>query len=150
MPNGAMLDGTSSKGRAALAEWRRAVADGARTWLAEHSSERPQPPYELIIAFRFAPSASNPYRWYHAIAPDADKLARAVGDSLVHAGLIADDRYISDLHVTKRFALDGADPGATIELESLAELEALQRAGMKAAAAAARRRPASTEQEALL
>lgn len=36
---------------------------------------------------------------------DWDKLARAIGDSLVDAGLMKDDSQIVDAHVTKRYAV---------------------------------------------
>jgi Holliday junction resolvase RusA-like endonuclease len=37
--------------------------------------------------------------------PDLDKLIRAIGDSLVNAGVIADDSIITDLRVSKRYAV---------------------------------------------
>jgi Holliday junction resolvase RusA-like endonuclease len=35
--------------------------------------------------------------------PDLDKAARALGDALVTAGLLADDALIAELHLTKRY-----------------------------------------------
>jgi Holliday junction resolvase RusA-like endonuclease len=42
--------------------------------------------------------------------PDLDKLVRAIGDSLVNAGVLGDDSQITDLSVSKRYAVSPALP----------------------------------------
>lgn len=138
MPNGAMLDGTSKRAREGLAEWRRAIADACRAHLAEHPAAPLNEPLKLTVAFRFTPTKSDPHRCRHVVAPDLDKLLRAVGDALVHGGLLADDRVIADIAASKRYA-DGQPPGATITIESTAEFEASFREAHKTSARLARR-----------
>jgi Holliday junction resolvase RusA-like endonuclease len=134
-PNGAMVDGTSKTGRAKLIEWRRAVADAARAWLAEHPRNAIDGPVALRIAFRFPPTKSDPCRHLHTVTPDASKVLRATEDALVHAGLLKDDRLVCDLHVTKRWCEHGETAGATVDIEQLDGFEALQRERRKTEAA---------------
>lgn len=51
----------------------------------------------------------------HTKKPDCDNLAKAVLDALTPT-LIADDRGVVDLRVTKRYALAGERPGCRVEL----------------------------------
>ena len=46
---------------------------------------------------------------------DADKHARAIGDALTIAGVIADDSLIVDFTIYKRWAI-GVEPGALINI----------------------------------
>jgi Holliday junction resolvase RusA-like endonuclease len=142
MPNGAMLQGTSTTGRARLQEWARAVADAARDWLAEHPGTVGGP-VKLEVHFRFPPTKSNPYRYWHSVKPDIDKLVRATGDALVHAGLLGDDATICSLQATKRFAQPDENAGATIEIRSLSGEEEGLRAIRRDRAARARKRAAA-------
>jgi crossover junction endodeoxyribonuclease RusA len=117
MPNGAMVEGSSKKGRDTLKSWRLAVAQTARQ-LADDT------PYEgalvLDIEFRFAmpDSRSKTVKALGDVpkitTPDWDKLARATCDALVAGGLIRDDRYICDAHIRKREVVGWT--GATITL----------------------------------
>ena len=52
----------------------------------------------------------------HAVRPDLDKLARAVLDALVGAGVIRDDAQVAELHATKGY---GERPGLAVALRSL-------------------------------
>lgn len=119
MPNGAMLDGTSTTGRAKLVEWRRAVADAGRAELAAN----PRPPFAgptaITISFRFPKVKSDPHRFWHATMPDCSKILRATEDALVSAGVLSDDRILCRITVTKRYVNDSELPGCTVELESL-------------------------------
>jgi Holliday junction resolvase RusA-like endonuclease len=51
----------------------------------------------------------------HVSAPDADKLARSLGDSLTRSGVIADDRLIATWAIWKIYAMPG-DEGADVLL----------------------------------
>lgn len=53
--------------------------------------------------------------------PDIDKLARAVLDALVNAGVLADDAYVTDLHLAQRYAL--GSPFASIAVDTHIEQE---------------------------
>lgn len=50
--------------------------------------------------------------------PDLDKLARATGDGLTQAGIIADDNQINEMHLYKRRAQHGEETGAHIYLQT--------------------------------
>lgn len=55
----------------------------------------------------------------HTVYPDADKCARAVGDGLVDAGVIADDSLIAEWWIRKLWAAPDVKPGAFIAVEVL-------------------------------
>lgn len=69
-------------------------------------------------AGRLKPSAPE----YPAVAPDVDKLARQIGDSLTGI-LYDDDSRIVVLHVAKRYA--DHDEGATVTVAAASELDRL-------------------------
>jgi crossover junction endodeoxyribonuclease RusA len=48
---------------------------------------------------------------HHHVAPDIDKLVRAILDALVEAGILRDDSLVVDLHAEKRY---GPRPGARV------------------------------------
>lgn len=141
--NGAMLDGTSPAGRARLAEWRRAVADQARAHLDTNPHPPLAEPLHITIEFAFPPTKTDPYRHWHVVAPDLDKIIRSTFDALTHSGLVADDRYFCQLTARKSYALC-VPPGATITIESLAESEANIREVRKAQAALQRKHERTT------
>lgn len=144
MPNGAMVDGTSTTGRIKLVEWRRAVADAGRAELARN----PRPPFSgptaITISFRFPTVASDPYRCWHATAPDGSKILRATEDALVHAGVLSDDRILSKIAISKRYVNDSELPGCTVEVVSLASEEEALRKSRKERATRARRMKAAS------
>lgn len=136
MPNGVMVDGTSKTGRANLTEWRRAVADAARSHMAEHEADRISGPCAVTLHFTFPRTASDPYRFWHRTKPDIDKVIRSTMDALVAGGLLADDSLVCQLDAHKSY---GDMPGARITVSDLTVDEANLRAGAKARAAAARK-----------
>lgn len=98
MPNGAMLDGRSKGAREGHANWRAAVAEGARTARSRMPGTEPLAgPLALTVEFRFPmpKSRSKAIREHgrnpKTSAPDLDKLIRSTGDALKEGGLIADD-----------------------------------------------------------
>lgn len=161
MPNGATVDGTSKTGRANLAAWREAVRKACRDHLEANPARPLAEPVRVEIHFRFPPTASDPYRFWHASTPDIDKTIRSTFDSLVHGGLLADDRFVCDVRATKTYVSPWRDEhgrevaiGCDLIVEPLGEQEAATRETMKARAAdarkAARRQPAAETQAALL
>jgi crossover junction endodeoxyribonuclease RusA len=143
MPNGALLEAGSATGRARLVEWRRAVTDQARHWLTAHPANPLAEPVDITLTFRFPATASNPYRHYHCVTPDIDKIVRATLDALTHSGLLADDRYVARLTATKTFCEPGQPPGCNVTVTSLAALETSNSAARRAAARAQRRHAAA-------
>lgn len=138
MPNGAMVDGTSTTGRANLAAWRQAVRAECRRHLAAHPAEPLAEPLRVTLDFSFPATKSDPYRFWHVSTPDADKLVRAVFDSLVQGGLLADDRYVCAVSAVKTYC-DTGPAGCEVTIISLADVEAERRAHRKAQAQAARK-----------
>lgn len=87
-----------TEGGVGLAPWRQAVADKAAEIAADHGCLTG--PLKLDVLFRFPmpKSRGKQAQLLRSLpktgAPDWDKLARAVGDSLKSGGLIADDALI--------------------------------------------------------
>lgn len=128
-----VIEGASKEQRARLDQWNNAVATAARDWLGLY----PRPPFDgplsIDLLFRFPPTKSSPDRHFHAVEPDGDKIMRATGDALKHAGLIADDKLFARVSIEKRYADVGENIGCTIRLRSLAQIEAVKSAARKAA-----------------
>ena len=93
-----------------LRPWRDTVTWAARDALGNHP-ERPTfpivTPVEMELRFWLHRPLSAPKTRdvLPTKPPDLDKLIRAIGDSLVNAGVIHDDAQITDLHVVKRYAV---------------------------------------------
>ncbi len=100
---GRRRDGSTFTRPASRAEhpWVEAVARQAMA-LKTQSAELPDAPYVVWLSFYFA----RPKRPAHAYPSrlDVDKLARAVLDGLVRGKLIEDDRHVTELVATKRWA----------------------------------------------
>jgi crossover junction endodeoxyribonuclease RusA len=111
-------------GKAArLKDWRRAIADAARAWMAENGLESPADgPLALVATFYLPRPSSAPKRLvYPAKKPDCSKLIRAVEDAMT--GIVyTDDARIVDLRVYKRFAVD-SPPRVEIHLSPPNERE---------------------------
>jgi Holliday junction resolvase RusA-like endonuclease len=135
MPNGAMVDGSTKKARAALSAWRDAVRSAARAHLADHPASPLAEPVSLSVEFRFGVVASDPYRTAHTQTPDVDKAARSTFDALVQGGLLADDRFICQVSLTKRYCLAGETAGASIVVLPEGDREAADRERRKTQAA---------------
>jgi crossover junction endodeoxyribonuclease RusA len=103
---------------ASLKDWRRAIADAARAYMAEYGLESPADgPLALTATFYLPRPASAPKKVkYPAKKPDCSKLLRAAEDSLTGIAY-TDDSRIVDLHVYKRFAVD-SPPRVELHLSS--------------------------------
>jgi Holliday junction resolvase RusA-like endonuclease len=93
-----------------LRPWREAVTWAARDALGTHTARPLFPltcPVILTVSFwlRRPSTAPRTVDVLPTKAPDLDKLARSVGDSLVNAGAIKDDALVVDLDVHKRYAV---------------------------------------------
>lgn len=87
---------TDNKG---LKPWRALIADEARLLnpLKMHG------PVEIHLDFFFNPPKSDPYRKYHTVKPDVDKLTRAVLDALKGV-VIVDDSQVVRVNSSKRYS----------------------------------------------
>ena len=104
MPNGALVEGSSTAGRERRRTWGTAVTDAARAVADDE-------PYDgnlaVTVAFRFPMPASRP-RWMKTIGehpkttkPDIDKIVRELLDGFTAAGLIRDDARIFHIDAAK-------------------------------------------------
>nr|DAS51620.1 MAG TPA: Endodeoxyribonuclease RusA [Caudoviricetes sp.] len=73
---------------------------------ASYTDQPLDEPIQVTAAF-FMPKPKRPRFPEPAVTPDADKLARAVGDALTHAGVIKDDARITQWHITKQYHPQG-------------------------------------------
>jgi Holliday junction resolvase RusA-like endonuclease len=102
MPNGGMVEGSSTTGRAKHKAWRDAVK---ATALDIAESEPYDCPLQVMISFRMPMPKSRPAvarkvgKWPHAVKPDIDKLVRCTLDGLADGKLIVDDSRVFALEV---------------------------------------------------
>ena len=73
---------------------------------ASYTGQPLDEPIQVTAAF-FMPKPKRPRFPEPAVTPDADKLARAVGDALQYAGVIKDDSRITQWHITKQYHPQG-------------------------------------------
>src|SRR5690348_3011756 len=118
-PQGSKTAGLASDGRAfvrdknprALKEWRSAVTQGVRSQLPDWWEEGPID-MAILVRLRFwmprPKSAPKTIDIPHTTRPDADKLLRAVMDSLTMSKFIKDDSIANNMIVNKRYAIDPA------------------------------------------
>ena len=100
----------SSKG---LPAWRAAVKAAAE------QAHQGQPPIDApvhVTARFFMPKPKRPRFNTPAVAPDLDKLQRAVGDGLEAGGLIKNDSRIISWDSTKHYAGEHQKPGAHLTI----------------------------------
>ena len=104
--NGRVLHSQGS----ALASWRSLVG-----WEARLAGASPHSfPVKITITF-FMPRPKTVKRAYPSVAPDLDKLIRAVLDGLTGVAY-EDDGQVVQIHAQKLY---GAEVGAEIELETI-------------------------------
>ena len=72
-------------------------------------------PVELHVTFHM-PRPKSVSRKYPNIAPDTDKLLRAIGDSLESSGVLSNDAQIVSIYAHKVYAETPADNGVEIEV----------------------------------
>lgn len=99
---------------AALRAWRDTIM-----WACRLGGQRVLQPAEgpVSVEIRFVmPELKRPVRALPHIAPDVDKLARAVLDSITQARVIGDDGQVCRLEATKVY---GTPPGARIIVRSM-------------------------------
>jgi Holliday junction resolvase RusA-like endonuclease len=116
MPKGARYPVVTSD-NPKLKAWRRDVAQAARQ---AYRGALIEGPVRVVAAF-YLPRPQR-LRWdrAHVTRPDADKLGRAIGDSL--SGVIyRDDGQVTQCKFTKAYAGVGESPRAVIAVTPLTE-----------------------------
>ena len=109
-----VTEGRTSAARENVAEWRRAVSDAARAWVAKHDHAPWDCALEAEFGFWFSRPSSLPKREQYARRkPDLSKLIRAAEDALT--GIVyVDDARLVRIVATKAYTA-GA-PGARISV----------------------------------
>lgn len=110
--NGRIVQVNSKKHKA----WRTAIVHEAIANLPA-GWEPLDEPVELIVNF-YMPRPASVKRPVPSVAPDLDKLVRAVGDALAIAGVYTDDSRIVRISARKLYA-QGIEPGASISVRTL-------------------------------
>lgn len=111
MPNGAMVEGGSTVGRAKHRAWRTAVAEAAVGQVAEPLDG----PLHLTVEFWMPRPASRKRDVWADRKPDLDKLLRCTLDGLTDGGLIRDDARVTRIVATKQLA--DSWTGATMRVQ---------------------------------
>jgi Holliday junction resolvase RusA-like endonuclease len=52
------------------------------------------------------------------VKPDVDNLAKIIMDAMVDAGILEDDRFVCELHVTRQIHAVGDVPGVLVTVET--------------------------------
>jgi crossover junction endodeoxyribonuclease RusA len=112
--NGRIVQVNSKKHKA----WRTAIVNTCIENLPEGWVALDEP-VELIVNF-YMPKPKTVDRPLPSVAPDLDKLVRAVGDALAIAGVYTDDSRIVRISARKLYA-QGIEPGATIEVRTVCD-----------------------------
>ena len=110
--NGRIVQVNSKKHKA----WRSVIVSEAISALPENWEPLDEP-VELIVNF-YMPRGKSVTRATPSVAPDLDKLVRAVGDALAIAGVYTDDSRIVRISARKLYA-QGIEPGATISVRTV-------------------------------
>lgn len=108
--NGVMIESSKS-----LKPWRYKVAVAAQQAMQAAGHQPFEGPVALLAQFVLRRPVSAPKNRVLAATkqPDADKLLRAIGDSLAGTCYV-DDAQVVDIRGTKRVALHGEEPGVQI------------------------------------
>ena len=121
-----MLQGSSTSGRLKHKEWRAAVHDAARRWMALNGYETS--PWDrdttlfVQLYFRMPEPKGKIRRILHGKRPDLDKMCRSTVDSLVSSQLLSDDSRISMLFCSKRYHA-GDMPGVEVVVREAFDFE---------------------------
>lgn len=130
--------------------WREAIGYAVRDYLERLPAPPMAGPLAVRLSFRFPTVASAPYRYWHSVRPDIDKITRSTLDGLTFSGLIVDDSVISKLSVMKRYVVADENVGCTVEVENLAGEEDEIQETRKQRVARERRSQSNPAQETLV
>lgn len=100
-------------------KWRETVSKKASEIAKESNWELLDGPIGVELQFRLERPASKPaWKEYDDVKPDADKLTRAILDSITKTIIVNDSRVVR-LFVEKRYATTDNDPGVDIRVYSI-------------------------------
>ena len=99
-----------------LPGWREAVVMACKVAFMEHGSTPMLGPVNVQVQF-FMPRPKSTTRQFPNVAPDLDKLQRAVGDALEQSGVLSNDAQIIYWMAQKFYANDKFSPGAIINVK---------------------------------
>jgi Holliday junction resolvase RusA-like endonuclease len=97
--------------------WVEAVK--IETQIAMRHHAQPAPPYEVHLEFRLKRPQRNQHQQTWPTQHDVDKLARAVVDGLVLGGAMKDDRHVTVLTATKRYAESEEGTGCACQIRQI-------------------------------
>lgn len=95
-----------------LPVWRKTVTQAAHAVAPKQPLDEPV----SVQATFWVPKPQKPRFNTPAVAPDTDKLCRAVGDALEQAGVLRNDARITTWHAHKHYADQHNPPGAHITI----------------------------------
>lgn len=104
--------------------WITAVREATRVAMRHNATL--EPPYNVALEFRLqAPKKQATRAGSHPTACDLDKLIRCVIDGLVLGGAITDDRHVTELTASKRYAQPGEEPGVAAYVSEVVPIRAV-------------------------
>lgn len=110
---------SQAKGRAWLRDANAARLKPWRHVIATHADLGVTFDCPVTVTLSFVLPRPKRPRWLvPAVKPDIDKLTRSTLDGLTDGGLLYDDSRVVELHVTKRYATPGDQPGVGIDVEA--------------------------------
>lgn len=104
-----------------LTAWRRAVNEAAKAWRERKGGDPFDGPVVLSMTFTLARPPSATREWPH-VAPDLDKLVRAVLDALTKV-LYSDDSRVVAVLACKRY---GTPSGVVIDFAAARDFASLK------------------------
>ena len=107
---------TKETNEKALKPWRSLVISEA---MAHRHSEPMDGPLGVELTFRMKRPASRKSDVWCQVAPDIDKLTRAILDSLTQSRLIQDDARVAALTVRKTYGTFDEPVGVTVHVRQL-------------------------------
>lgn len=97
-----------------LHQWRDLVAAVAQQYAPAQLIDGP---IRLGVTF-WMPRPKTTKRIYPTVAPDLDKLIRAIGDALTNV-IWVDDSRVVEVRAAKRYASESLPPGIRVEVEEM-------------------------------
>jgi crossover junction endodeoxyribonuclease RusA len=106
--NGVMIEASDVK------PWRKTIANAVFEAWTRSGDERPFTEPVVVWATFYMPRPKSVKRFFPSVAPDLDKLQRALGDALsIDSQALLDDALIIKWFATKVYA-DGHEPGVSV------------------------------------
>jgi Holliday junction resolvase RusA-like endonuclease len=111
--NGVMIEASDVK------PWRKAIASAVfSTWVATGDDRSFTEPV-IVWATFYLPKPKSVKRLLPSVAPDLDKLCRALGDALsIDSQALTDDALIVKWHASKLYAANPEDAGVRVAIKT--------------------------------